>query len=101
MRYLFWPFGIVLFLLALGFAVKNGEPVTLYYYLGYQWRAPLVLIILAFFCAGVVSGIVASLGLIFRQRRELLAVRRELRSKAQAAEKRRSAAEAAVSEQKT
>lgn len=101
MRYLSWLLGIVLFLLALGFAVKNGEPVTLYYYLGYQWQAPLVLIILAFFCAGVIAGIVASLGFIFRQRRELLAARRELRSKAHMMEKRHSGAEPSAPEQKT
>jgi len=78
MRYLSWFFGIVLFLLALGFAIKNSETVTLHYYLGYQWQAPLVVIILSVFCFGVAVGIAASLGFIFKQRREISKLRREL-----------------------
>lgn len=79
MRSLSWVFGITLFLLALGFAIKNSEIVTLHYYLGYQWQAPLVVIILTIFCAGAGAGIAASLGFIFKQRREIFKLRRELR----------------------
>lgn len=93
MRYFSWLLGIVLFLLALGFAVKNSESVTLSYYLGYQWRAPLVLVILAFFCAGVAAGIAASTGFIFKQRRELLAARRILRSRTHSPERRQAQVE--------
>lgn len=78
MRYLSWVFGVTLFLLALGFAIKNSEIVTLYYYLGYQWQAPLVVIVLSAFCAGAGAGIAASLGFIFKQRREIFKLRREL-----------------------
>jgi len=35
MRYLSWLLGFVLFLLALGFAVKNSDAVVVHYYLGY------------------------------------------------------------------
>jgi len=83
MRYLSWIFGITLFLLALGFAIKNSDTVTLHYYLGYQWQAPLVLVVLAVFCTGTVAGIAASLGFIFKQRREILRLRRELHSRPQ------------------
>jgi uncharacterized integral membrane protein len=83
MRYLSWLLGLVLFLLALGFAVKNGELVTVRYYLGYQWQAPLALVVLVFLCAGAVLGVFASLGFVFRQRREILALKRELRHKDQ------------------
>lgn len=78
MRYLSWILGTILFMLALGFAIKNSETVTLYYYLGYQWQAPLVVIILTVFCAGAGAGIAASLGFIFKQRREIFKLRREL-----------------------
>lgn len=71
-------------MLLLGFAVKNSEVVTLHYYLGYQWQAPLVLVMLLFFALGAAVGVVASLGFLFRQRRELLALRKELRLKEQA-----------------
>ena len=83
MRYLSWLLGFALFLLALGFAVKNSDAVVVHYYLGYQWQAPLVLVILVFFAAGVAVGVVASLGFIFRQRREILSLKREMRARAQ------------------
>jgi putative membrane protein len=86
MRYLSWFLGLVLFLLALGFAVKNSELITVRYYLGYQWQAPLALVALIFLGAGAVLGVVASLGFVFRQRREILALKRELRQKARPGE---------------
>ena len=83
MRYLSWLLKFILFLLLLGFAVKNTETAILLYYLGYEWQAPLVLILLVFFCAGAAVGIVASLSYLFRQRREMLLLKRELRLKGQ------------------
>jgi putative membrane protein len=83
MRYLSWLIKIILFLLLLSFAVKNTETAVLRYYFGYEWPAPLVLILLVFFCAGAAVGIIASLSYIFRQRREMLSLKRELRMKGQ------------------
>ena len=83
MRYLSWFFKIILFLLLLGFAVKNTETAVLHYYLGYEWQAPLVLILLVFFCAGAAVGVIASLSYIFRQKRKMLSLKRELRLKDQ------------------
>ena len=83
MRYLSWLLKFILFLLLLGFAVKNTETAVLHYYLGYEWQAPLVLILLVFFCAGAAVGIVASLSYLFRQRREMLLLKREFRLKGQ------------------
>ena len=71
MRYLRWFLRIALFLLLLGFTVRNVETVTLHYYFGYEWHAPLVLIILLFFALGVAIGIGSCLGKIFSQRREI------------------------------
>lgn len=84
MRYLSWLLGFILFLLALGFAVKNSDAVVVHYYLGYQWQASLVLVILVFFFVGVAVGVAASLGFIFRQRREIISLKREMRARAQA-----------------
>ncbi len=86
MRYLSWLFGLVLFLLTLGFAIKNSDSVVLNYYLGYQWQAPLVLVLLVFFCIGVMAGVGAMLGFVFRQRREIFLLKRELRLKSQSAD---------------
>ncbi|HUL41908.1 MAG TPA: LapA family protein [Burkholderiales bacterium] len=81
MRYVSWFFKIVLFLLLLGFAVKNTETTVLHYYLGYEWQAPLVLILLVFFCVGAAVGIMASVGYIVRQKRKMRALQRELKLK--------------------
>jgi uncharacterized integral membrane protein len=93
MRSLVWLARITLFLLLLGFAVKNSDPVTVQYYFGQEWRAPLVFVLFLSLCAGAVLGILASLGRLFRQRREILELKRELRSvtagRAQAAQSSR------------
>jgi len=81
MRYLGWILKGALFILLLGFAVKNSDVVTLSYYLGYQWQAPLVLIILMFFVAGVVVGVAACMGYLFRQRRELTRLRKDAQAR--------------------
>lgn len=78
MRYLSWLAKIALFLVILGFAVKNTETVTVHYYLGYELQAPLVFVLLIFFAAGAAVGVLASLGFIFKQRREIVTLRREL-----------------------
>lgn len=77
MRYLGWIAKAGLFILLLGFAVKNSDVVRLRYYLGYEWQAPLVLVILMFFVAGAVVGVTACMGYLFRQRRELNRLRKE------------------------
>lgn len=84
MRYLIWLLRAVLFLLLLGFAVKNDQLVVLRYFFGYEWQASLVVILLMFFALGVVIGMLALLGNIFRQRREIITLKRELSSIRQA-----------------
>ena len=71
--------GIAVFLVLLGFAVKNTEGVVVHYFLGLEWQAPLVFVRLVFFAAGVVLGLTASLAILVRQRREILGLKRELR----------------------
>ncbi len=80
-RYLSRLLWIVLFLLALGFAVKNSEPVTVAYYLGLAWQGPLSLVLLTAFLAGVGTGLAAALGHFFRQKREILSLKKELRNR--------------------
>ncbi|CAG0940314.1 hypothetical protein GALLN_00909 [Gallionellaceae bacterium] len=85
MRYLTWLLRIVIFLILLGFAVKNDQPVVLRYFLGYEWQASLVVILLLFFAVGVGVGMLALLGNVFRQRKEIAALNRELRLKSKLA----------------
>ena len=77
MRYLMWFLRITLFLLLLGFTVKNTETVTLRYYFGYEWQAPLILIVLLSFALGLAIGIMSCLGKILRQKREIATGRRK------------------------
>lgn len=79
MRILFLLLKIVLFLLMLGFAFRNTDSVAVHYFPGAQWQAPLVLVLLVFFGIGIAAGITASLGIIVRQRREILVLKRAAR----------------------
>jgi lipopolysaccharide assembly protein A len=78
---IFW---IVVFTALLVFAVRNTDPVTVRFYLDAQWEVPLVLALLAFFAAGVVLGVLASTARLLRQRREIVGLKRELRSRSPA-----------------
>ncbi|MGO9444711.1 MAG: lipopolysaccharide assembly LapA domain-containing protein [Thiobacillaceae bacterium] len=71
MRYLGWIIKALIFLLLLGFAHKNSGVVTVHYFLGYIWEAPLVLILLGFFVTGAITGLLAMMPHLIRQRREL------------------------------
>ena len=81
MKYLVWIFRTFLFLILLGFAVKNSEPVVLRYFFGYEWHGSLVLILLVFFAVGAGTGMLALLGNILRQRKEIAGLKNELRIK--------------------
>jgi uncharacterized integral membrane protein len=62
--------GIVLFVLFFGFALKNTQEVELHFFLNYELRGPLVLMLLGFFIAGAALGILAVTPTVFRHRRE-------------------------------
>jgi putative membrane protein len=79
MRYLYLFLGVLLFILLLGFALKNADIVELHYYLGFVWRAPWSLMLLIAFFIGTVAGMIACLNPIIRQRRQMIAMQRELR----------------------
>lgn len=76
MKTLLWMLKLLLFLAALTFAVKNTDVVTVHYYLGLQWQAPLIFVMLVVFCVGAVAGVLASLGPVVRLRRELSRLRK-------------------------
>ena len=79
MRYVLWVVKLALFAVALTFAVKNTDPVAVRYFLGQEWRAPLIFVLLVFFCMGAALGLLAALMQIMRQRREISTLKRELR----------------------
>lgn len=81
MRYLTWLLRVILFLVLLGFAVKNDQPVVVHYFLGYEWHTSLVVVLLAAFLIGTLIGMLSLLGNILRQHRELSRLKRDIRLK--------------------
>ena len=69
----------MLFLALFLFAIKNTETVTLRFWFDQTWQAPLVLLLLAFLAGGALLGVLACLARLFRQRREIARLKRELR----------------------
>jgi uncharacterized integral membrane protein len=76
MKTLFWMIKLMLFFVALTFAVKNTDVITVRYYLGLQWQAPLIFVLLLVFVLGVIAGVFASLTHITRLRREISRLRK-------------------------
>jgi putative membrane protein len=70
-RYLGLAAKLLVFLLVLGFALKNSHSVTFYSYLGYVWQAPLIVMLGLAFVLGALTGVLALLPTLFRLRREL------------------------------
>jgi len=82
MRVVAWIFNLLLFLVALGFALSNTTVTELRFFLfgdDVAWRAPLVIFLLLFFVAGAAVGLLAAFPSFFRSRREVSRLRRELR----------------------
>jgi uncharacterized integral membrane protein len=61
---------LLVFLLVLGFALKNGHNVTFDGYLDYEWQAPLIVMLGLAFMLGALTGVLALLPTLFRMRRE-------------------------------
>ena len=61
---------LLVFLLVLGFALKNSHSVVFQSYLGYVWQAPLIVMLGLAFVLGALTGVLALLPTLFRLRRE-------------------------------
>lgn len=79
MRYLNWFVRVVLFIVLLGFAVKNDQSITLRYFMGYEWQSSLVVVLLIFFAAGAAMGVLAMLANVLQQHREIARLKRDIR----------------------
>jgi lipopolysaccharide assembly protein A len=69
-RYLGLALKLLVFLLVLGFALKNSHTVVFYSYLDYVWQAPLIVMLGLAFVLGTLTGVLALLPTLFRLRRE-------------------------------
>jgi lipopolysaccharide assembly protein A len=63
MKYLMWLLKAAIFFTLFAFALNNQQDVTVHFFFGTQWRAPLVLVVLAAFALGVAVG---ALGMVPR-----------------------------------
>lgn len=71
MKLLFRIAALVLFIVFFGFALKNTQEATLQFFLNYELRGPLVLLLLGFFVLGFVFGVMGMTSIVIRQKREL------------------------------
>lgn len=69
-RYLGLVFKLLVFLLVLGFALKNSHTTIFYSYLDYVWQAPLIVMLALAFVLGALTAVLALLPTLFRLRRE-------------------------------
>ena len=70
MRTLNWLWRSLLFFVLFAFALNNQHTVELKWFLGYQWQAPMVFIVLGAFALGCATGVLAMVPSWWRHRRE-------------------------------
>jgi lipopolysaccharide assembly protein A len=73
MKYLMWLLKAAIFFTLFAFALNNQEDVTVHFFFGTVWRAPMVLVVLAAFALGLVIG---ALGMVPRWWKQRVAARR-------------------------
>ena len=57
MKYLMWLLKAAIFFTLFAFALNNQQTVSVYFFFGTMWQAPLVLVVLAAFACGLALGI--------------------------------------------
>ena len=68
MKYLMWLLKASIFFTLFAFALNNQHEATVRFFFGTQWRAPMVLVVLAAFAAGVALGVLAMVPRWWRHR---------------------------------
>jgi uncharacterized integral membrane protein len=76
-RALTWAVRLIVFVLLVAFAAKNADPVTLRFYFDLAVQTPLVVVLFAFFLAGALFGMLALIGTLLRQRREIARLKKQ------------------------
>ncbi|WP_313605386.1 LapA family protein [Comamonas jiangduensis] len=57
MKYLLWLLKAAIFFTLFAFALNNQQTVTVHFFFGTFWQAPLVLVVLAAFVGGLIAGV--------------------------------------------
>jgi len=69
MKYLAWLLKAAIFFTLFAFALNNQQDATVHFFFGTQWRAPMVLVVLAAFACGLVIGALGMVPRWWKQRR--------------------------------
>ena len=69
MKYLLWLLKAAIFFTLFAFALNNQQDATVHFFFGTQWRAPLVLVVLTAFSAGLVVGVLGMVPRWWKHRR--------------------------------
>ena len=69
MRIFTWLIRAFIFFALFAFALNNQHDTIVHWFFGAQWRAPLVIVVLAAFGAGLALGVLAMMPRWWRQRR--------------------------------
>ena len=69
MRALNWLLRAFIFFTLFAFALNNQQEVRVHWFFGFEWHAPMVIILVATFAAGCAVGVLAMVPRWWRQRR--------------------------------
>jgi uncharacterized integral membrane protein len=69
MRLLAWLLRAFVFFALFAFALNNQQEAAVRWFFGYEWRAPMVIVVLVAFAGGCVFGVVAMVPSWWRHRR--------------------------------
>jgi putative membrane protein len=69
LKYLSWLFKATLFFTLFAFALNNQHEASVNFFFGHQWQAPLVLVVLVAFAAGLALGVLVMVPRWWRSRR--------------------------------
>ena len=69
MKYLMWLLKAAIFFTLFAFALNNQQAVSVYFFFGTLWQAPLVLVVLVTFACGLATGILMMMPRWWKKRR--------------------------------
>ena len=69
MKYVLWLLKAAIFFTLFAFALNNQHVVSVHFFFGTLWQAPLVLVVLAVFSAGMALGVLVMMPRWWKKRR--------------------------------
>jgi lipopolysaccharide assembly protein A len=69
MRFLAWVLRAFIFFALFAFALNNQQETVVHWFFGFEWRAPMVIIVLAAFAGGCAIGVLAMVPAWWRHKR--------------------------------